>query len=126
MPAPGQGIIAVEVRGDDRAVRPLVAHLNDDATGAALDAERAVVIRLGGGCQMPLGAYAQLSGGTLTLTAVVISLDGSQVVRADGRSTAREARHLGLDVGDRLLAAGAGDILADVARQTTPADGSRS
>jgi hydroxymethylbilane synthase len=126
MPAPGQGIIAVEVRGDDRAVRPLVAHLNDDATGAALDAERAVVIRLGGGCQMPLGAYAQLSGGTLTLTAVVISLDGSQVVRADGRSTAREARQLGLDVGDRLLAAGAGDILADVARQTTPADGSRS
>src|SRR5688500_2974538 len=68
VPAPGQGIIAVEIRSGDRQVGPLVARIEDPAAAAALRAERAVVTRLGGGCQMPIGAYAAVSNGTLTLT----------------------------------------------------------
>src|SRR5688572_10667435 len=72
VPAPGQGIIAVEVRGNDEKAASVVKTINDAAAAAALTAERAVVTRLGGGCQMPIGAYAAESGGALVLTAIVI------------------------------------------------------
>ena len=58
VPAPGQGIVAVETRGDDEAVRLAVGRVNDDLADAALAAERAVVSGLGGGCQTPIGALA--------------------------------------------------------------------
>src|SRR5688500_6969952 len=82
LPAPGQGIIAVEIRGGDAATESLVRQISDPAASAALTAERVVVERLGGGCQMPIGAYAVLAGETLTLTALVLSLDGDRSVRA--------------------------------------------
>ena len=58
VPAPGQGIIAVEVRSADARIHDLVAGIQDEDSAAALTAERALVMRLGGGCQMPIGAYA--------------------------------------------------------------------
>jgi len=119
VPAPGQGIIAVEVRGGDEGTRRLVARINDEAAGAALEAERAVVARLGGGCQMPLGAHAQVSGPTLVLTAVVLSLDGGREARAAARGDARDAARLGLEVGDRLLEGGAGALLAEAGQATS-------
>ena len=116
IPAPGQGIIAVEIRTDDRRVRHRVEPLNDARARAAFDAERTVVRRLGGGCQMPLGAYAASDGDNLALTALVISLDGARAVRAEGHGSAARAAELGVDVAGRLLAQGASEILAEVER----------
>ena len=119
VPAPGQGIIAIEVREDDRRGRELVATINDATTGVALEAERAVVTRLGGGCQMPIGAYATVEGEVITLAGIVIALDGSREVRANGSGSIREPETLGIRVADSLLARGADTILADAQQVST-------
>jgi hydroxymethylbilane synthase len=123
VPAPGQGIIAIEVRSDDTRVRPLVRRIDDSRAAAALAAERAVVRRLGGGCQMPIGAYAAPSDGTLALTAVVIALDGTRAVRAEAAGPADGAERLGASLAERLLEEGAGEILADVERAQGAVEG---
>jgi hydroxymethylbilane synthase len=123
VPAPGQGIIAVEVRSDDAAVRDAVAPIADAAAAAALTAERAVVTRLGGGCQMPIGAYASLAGDELRLTAVVVSLDGARAARAQAAGPWPDAGRIGRQTAERLLAEGAGDILADVEQARAAVEG---
>jgi len=119
VPAPGQGIIAIEVREDDRRGRELVATINDATTGVALEAERAVVTRLGGGCQMPIGAYATVEGEVITLAGIVIALDGSREVRASGSGSIQKPETLGIRVADSLLARGADTILADAQQVST-------
>jgi hydroxymethylbilane synthase len=113
LPAPGQGIVAIEVREHDTRVIESVAAIHDNQTGDALAAERAVVDALGGGCQMPLGALATaVDDSQLELVAAVFSLDGSRALRASARAPRREARALGAQVGAMLLAEGAGALLA--------------
>jgi len=116
VPAPGQGIIAVEIRMNDDRVRERVAAITDPPSAAALSAERAMVTRLGGGCQMPIGGYATVAGGELRMIAIVVSVDGSRAARADTRSSTADAEQAGIDAADQLLSRGAADILADVAR----------
>jgi hydroxymethylbilane synthase len=118
VPAPGQGIVAIEIRASDNgAVRQAVAGIDDPAAHAALDAERALVAALGGGCQTPVGALASpVDEDMLELVAAVISLDGSRALRAHGRAPRREAAALGARVGASLLADGAGEILAEAHR----------
>jgi hydroxymethylbilane synthase len=123
VPAPGQGIIAVEIRSSNAAVQEIVERIDDRSAAAALSAEREVVTRLGGGCQMPLGAYASIAGDRLSLVAVVASLDGERLVRASADDGIERAAALGADVGDRLLAGGAGEILAAVQREQAAAEG---
>jgi hydroxymethylbilane synthase len=114
VPAPGQGIVAVETRQDDAATRQIVSSISDPAAIDALDAERAVVEALGGGCQIPLGALASpIGGGQLMLMAVVISLDGRRAIYANGRGPASDAVRIGARVGADLLAQGAGEILEE-------------
>src|SRR5262245_10343279 len=113
VPAPGQGIIAIEIRDDDTRARELVMTINDANAGVALEAERAVVARLGGGCQMPIGAYANVQDETITLAAIVIALDGSREVRASASGSVYDPDALGVQVADALLARGADTILAD-------------
>jgi hydroxymethylbilane synthase len=115
VPAPGQGIIAVEVRTRDHRVAA-VARIGDPASGIALRAERAVVRRLGGGCQMPIGALATMSGETLTLSALVVSLDGRRAARARVTGPAADPEALGHSVAEQLLTRGADAILAEVER----------
>jgi hydroxymethylbilane synthase len=119
VPAPGQGIIAIEIREDDQRTRELVGTITDATASVALDAERAVVSRLGGGCQMPIGAYATVAGETMTLAAIVIALDGSREVRATDSGPVREPAVLGIRVADSLLARGADTILADAEKVST-------
>ncbi len=122
VPAPGQGIIAVEVREDDVAVRRTLEGIDDKAAAAALAAERAVVEALGGGCQTPIGALAlPEEGETLTLVAVVVAVDGSKAVRARERGLWADAAALGARVGATLLAEGADEILADALSRQSPA-----
>jgi hydroxymethylbilane synthase len=114
VPAPGQGIVAVEIRATDEATRARLQPLNDPAAWTALAAERAVVEALGGGCQLPLGAIASLDGGTLYLTGVVSSPDGRQVIRRRASGAPADAAGVGRRLADLLLDGGAAAILDGV------------
>jgi hydroxymethylbilane synthase len=116
VPAPGQGIVAIETRGNDERVRRMVEPIDDPLARAALEAERALVAALGGGCQTPIGALASpIDGGeNLELLATVVALDGSRAIHARARGPRREAAGLGSRVGTQLLADGADEILAQV------------
>ena len=106
VPAPGQGIVAVEIRADDEPVRRAVAAISDSTAFAALDAERAVVVGLGGGCQTPIGALASpVDRETIELIGVVVAPDGSRIIRAAGRATIEDSGELG----GRALAVGPSD-----------------
>jgi hydroxymethylbilane synthase len=117
LPAPGQGIVAIETREDDERARGAATRIDDEPARAALVAERAVVEALGGGCQTPLGALATPVGQEeLEVEAIVVSLDGSRTVRADGRGLKKEAQAVGARVAAELLAGGADEILAAAAK----------
>jgi hydroxymethylbilane synthase len=110
-PAPGQGALAIQTRlGDDTA--GLSDFLNHEASFQAVTCERAALATLGGGCQLPVGAFAQLINGTLHLMVVVVAPDGSKLLRAAGQDAPREASALGAQVGRELLDRGAGQILS--------------
>ncbi len=112
IPAPGQGAIAIEIREDDTATRRAVAALNDEETATALEAERTLVAALGGGCQLPLGGIARATAdGQLELSAVVISADGSTVLRKQATGEMTVPYAVGGRVAKMLLDAGAGAIL---------------
>jgi len=117
VPAPGQGIVAIEIRGADARTHAAVKRITDEAAGDALTAERALVATLGGGCQTPVGALASVvDGDELEIIAAVAALDGSRLVRGRARAARREAAALGARVGAQLIADGAGDILAEATR----------
>ena len=114
VPAPGQGIVAVEVRAADTPLQRLLGTIDDEGSAAALTAERALVEALGGGCQTPVGALASpAEGDTLSLVAVVVALDGSRAVRGQTHGPRAEAADLGARLGAQLIADGADEILAD-------------
>ena len=123
VPAPGQGVIAVEIRASDGDIRALLARIDDPHTATALRAERATVTRLGGGCQMPIGAYAEVSNATITVTGIVVSPDGARAARAVASGQTGQAEAVGVQLAERLLAEGAGDILADVQRAHAAVEG---
>jgi hydroxymethylbilane synthase len=108
-PAVGQGALAVEVREGGKVPAALLASLDDPDTRAAVTAERALLGALGGGCQVPMGAFAEMRGGELSMQAVVVSPDGLRVVRYGGGG--RDPVELGNRAGDYLLAHGAREIL---------------
>ncbi|MEO8503079.1 MAG: hydroxymethylbilane synthase [Acidobacteriota bacterium] len=114
LPAPGQGAIAVQARADDLETRRWVEPLEDPATRFATAAERALLRRLEGGCQVPVGAFGFVDGTRLTLSGVVCSLDGRQAVEGRLEGAATDASALGLALAEDLLRRGAGDILAAV------------
>ena len=115
VPAPGQGIVAIEIREDDTTVRDFVAAISDADATVALDAERALVEGLGGGCQTPIGALATMVGDDeLELVGAVAAPDGSRVIRASARGRRDRAVAIGALVGHDLIALGADVILAEV------------
>jgi hydroxymethylbilane synthase len=124
VPAPGQGAIAIEVRTDDPRTREAIGAIDHPVTARAVEAERALVAALGGGCQTPLGAVAVADGDELDLRAVVVSLDGHRSVRARDRAPLAQAAALGARVAQRLVAEGAGAILEEV-RRVQSADAAR-
>jgi hydroxymethylbilane synthase len=111
VPAPGQGIVAIEMRDGDDDVRRAVGAIDDAGAAAALAAERSLVEALGGGCQTPIGALATADGAALELTAIVVSLDGSRAIHESGRGPSTDPRALGIAVAKKLLARGAREIL---------------
>ncbi len=112
VPAPGQGIIAVEIRSEDAATREAVARIDDADAAASLAAERSLVSALGGGCQMPIGGIAAPSGAAnLEMHALVSSLDGARVIRYKKVGPRNNPTALGRDVAEELLRQGAAEIL---------------
>jgi hydroxymethylbilane synthase len=106
-PAPGQGALAIETRRSN-AVCSILEHAPSRAT---VNAERTVLASLGGGCQVPIGAYAWIEGATLFLTAVVVSPDGREFVHQTGQGNPTDAETIGRGVGAALLSHGAKEIL---------------
>lgn len=111
-PAVGQGALAIQVRDDHGEAARACAALDHAETHAAVSAERAVLSVLGGDCQVPVGAYAQIDHGRLTIQAVVVSPDGKTLVRRNGSGAAYAAETVGRALGEELLLGGAGDVLA--------------
>ncbi len=114
LPAVGQGAICIECRADDTAVNELVATLNHRPTQLCVMAERAMNERLQGGCQVPIGGYAELSEQNIHVRGLVGSLDGSTIIRAEKHGPQEVAEQLGVDIANALLAQGAKAILDDV------------
>jgi hydroxymethylbilane synthase len=116
VPAPGQGAIAIELRADDLRTREAIGAIDHPVTARAVEAERALVAALGGGCQTPIGAVALADGDELDLRAVVVSLDGRRAVRSGDRAPLSQAAALGARLAHRLVAEGADAILEEVRR----------
>jgi hydroxymethylbilane synthase len=111
-PAAGQGALGIEIRRDDAAVRQHLAFLDDAAARATTTCERALLNKLGGGCQVPIGAFAEMHNGRLHLHAIVAHPDGSRVVRESREGNDPVA--LGESVGEILLGRGGEAILEAV------------
>lgn len=111
LPAAGQGAVGIECRTDDVQVQALLAPLADAETTYCVRAERAMNNHLQGGCQVPIGGYAVLQQGQLYLRALVGDIDGSRIIRAEGKSAVENAEVLGVQIAEQLLAQGADKIL---------------
>jgi hydroxymethylbilane synthase len=114
MPAVGQGAIGIEARSGDDQILRLLAPMNHLETALAVKAERSLLKELQGGCQVPIGGHARLSGKLVELCAMVASLDGRQVYRAAGAAPPEDAVGLGKRVAAQLLDLGAEKILDEV------------
>ena len=118
LPAVGQGALGIEARLDDNETLSLAIALNDQYTERVVTAERALLQRLEGGCQVPLGAWAHLER-ELTLDAAVFSVDGSESVRRQISGPPADAAALGKQLAENLLESGADAILNSLTRGYT-------
>ena len=112
VPAVGQGALGIECRADDAKILALLARLDHAETRVCVEAERAFLTGLDGGCQVPIGAHADVLDGMVRLDGLVAECDGSQVFRRAVMGPATEAARLGRDLASDLKQEGAGDILA--------------
>ncbi len=118
LPAVAQGAMALQVRQDDEYVLSWVRQLDDPDTRQATVAERALLGRLEGGCQVPVGALATVTNGVLTLRAVVSSLDGTRSVEGTREGPSDQAEQIGGSLAEELLGRGA-EVILDEIRATT-------
>lgn len=112
LPAPGQGALAVQCRADDEATLSLLSKFEDESTRKAVTAERAFLQGLGGGCSVPVAAYAQVEGQkskVISLTGLVISEDGKKAIKVQGEGN--DALELGKELSQQAIKQGADEIL---------------
>jgi hydroxymethylbilane synthase len=112
LPAIGQGAIGIECRSDDARVNTLIEDLHDAVTAACVAAERAMNLRLQGGCQVPIAGFAVVEGDMLHLRGLVGEVDGSRIIRGHISGAATDAAPLGVALAEDLLERGAAEILA--------------
>ncbi len=117
LPAVGQGAVGIECRRDDERVNELVAPLDHHPTHVRVRAERALNAALEGGCQVPIGGYAELHGQQLWLRGLVGKSDGSVLLHGDAVGPAGEPEALGREVANQLIAQGADKILRELSQQ---------
>lgn len=109
LPAPGQGALAVQSRADDAETLGLLAAIHDPLSAASVAAERAFLSGLGGGCSLPVAAFAEKNNGTIILTGAVISMDGKQAIRLS--AVDKEPNKLGERLAELVLERGAAELL---------------
>lgn len=114
MSAPGQAAIAIEIRQGDPEIARIVGSLDDPPSRAAVEAERALLREVEGGCQVPLGAHAEVVGDQLVLEAIVASLDGRKHVKMRMEGPIAKPEALGVTLGLEMLAKGGREILDEV------------
>jgi len=114
LPAVGQGALGIEIQEDNKVVEEIVKSLHHDETYKAVMAERSLLRALEGGCQVPIGAFAEVKSSGLYLDAVVGSLDGSVTYRKKLRGSKNDPEKLGKTLAKDLLKAGAKQILKEV------------
>lgn len=114
LPAAGQGAVAVQCRADDTELLTLLQAVHDEPTAQAVGAERAFLGALEGGCQVPVGVYAERQGDTLHVRGVLLSLDGQRAVRKEVSGAATEYRELGQRLAAAVLADGGREIWEEV------------
>ena len=111
LPAMGQGALGIETRLDDTKIYDLISTLNHEQTHYAVSAERSLVGRLDGGCQVPIGAYARVEKGLIKLKGLVASLDGEIIYKLENVGPVDDAINIGQELGGQLLKMGANEIL---------------
>jgi hydroxymethylbilane synthase len=114
IPAIGQGALGIECRLDDEEVKQTIAFFNHPETAHAVRAERALLWRCEGGCQVPIAAHGVVTGNQLQLTGFVASVDGTRSVRGSITGPAEEYEKLGITLAEQLLKDGAHEILSEV------------
>ena len=114
LPAMGQGAVGIETRKHDVDNQILLADMDDENTHLALDAERAVVYRLEGGCNVPIGAFATIEGDEMTLRGLVASLDGKTLYKKELKGIKVKAVALGNEMGNALLDMGGDKIMQEI------------
>jgi hydroxymethylbilane synthase len=112
LPAAGQGALGITIRRDDADAEAALARLRDVRASAAVAAERAALHRLGAGCHAPVGALAEVDGGTLRLRVRVVSLDGREAVETERTGPLGDAAGLGRAAAEELLGRGAAPLVA--------------
>ena len=111
LPAIGQGALGIEGRRDDSFVREMLKRLEDTPTRTTVMAERSLLHRLQGGCQVPIAAHARLDGSEIVLEGLVASVDGKEIIRDRVTGRAEDPHAMGVHLAERLLARGGGRIL---------------
>ncbi len=114
LPAVGQGALAIEIREDDERTLRFIHALHDDATASVVRGERALLRRLEGGCQVPIGTYGRLEEGEFKLDAFVGSIDGGRVVRGEIAGSPNDSESLGAELATQLLSRGGKEILDEI------------
>lgn len=114
LPAAGQGAVGIECRSDDMHTKQLLAPLNHQATATCVSAERAMIKFLQGGCQVPIGAFAQLKGNQVTLRGLVAAVNGEKIFQHQLTDISQHAEALGIALAKQLLVDGADKVLAQL------------
>ncbi|HLA51098.1 MAG TPA: hydroxymethylbilane synthase [Thermodesulfobacteriota bacterium] len=123
LPAIGQGALGIETRVDDKEINKLVAFFDHLATSLAVRAERALLKRLEGGCQVPIAAYGEVKNNQLKLIGLVASTDGKRIIKDSITGQIDRAEAIGIELAERLLSMGAWDILKEVYETAPPMQG---
>jgi hydroxymethylbilane synthase len=114
LPAVGQGAVGIELRTADEELLAGLMFLQDDDTSVAVRAERGFLARLEGGCQVPIGAFAEVSGSQVTLTGLVASVDGAAMVKKEATASSEDAESMGRNLAEDILGMGGKEILEEV------------
>jgi hydroxymethylbilane synthase len=114
--AVGQGALGIVCRSNDTETRQLLSVLDHSSTRTAVTAERGLLRALGGSCQVPVAGRARLEAGRLVIKGLIASLDGTRVIHDEISGTSTDPAALGMELGQKLLGMGAGEILAEIAQ----------
>lgn len=114
LPAVGQGALCIEIRKNDAQIKKIVSGIDDTQTRIAVEAERALLAKLQGGCQVPIGAYAQIRGDEVHLEAIIITLDGDHAIRDEHSGPLNQASKIGDALAQRMLEDGGMKILNEI------------